>query len=711
MTDLTGNGSKDVIYADQGLDRVVVDYGAGNSTVLADQATGLLEPGAVKLADLNGDGIPDLIVANSGGNDVLIYPGLGNGQFGPAINGGNGYFVGTDPVGITVADLNGAACPTWWSPTRARTRCRSCSTSRRKGGAIAFSAGPRLNSGGCGPVSTVVGNFTGGAFPDLLVTNSGSNDVTLLPGVGQGFFNDQDPRTYSVGSDPVASFVGNFSGQTDLVTVNAGFRRRHGDLRIRGLECRVITISSGGVDPTTAFAFVADDGFEDLVVGNSGDGELALYEGGDDGLDLVSVDDEPNLPDPTALAFSALTGGVVEFYAATAGREEADLVSLSLSIELDPGRDGGVAVALLGATDGDGRRPGSPARLCVNSRRRGLSVLAISVLAATGGVARFVAAPGGDGADVDARGSGEESGAALPETEALGIVASLVAPGNSAGQGVFATARAGGSDLGPTDGADEPGATGQEVRAALAPWERFVLGLDEALEEQEREGAGGLMGPSEPGDRPAPSPREVMPPAAGGGSGLRSVPDRPPGTEWEDPAVSLPATPTGAIDAVNAGNQIPWQPLSDHDCAGRRDRRGDREANCRSVGRPPRRGPTPRSPARDGFRRPGARVRRRLPPGVPTGAPSGRDMAIRHRPRGGGSAGSPSPSCESPRGDRRATGRRPRHVGGRCHPVRSGPADAPPPAVVEGTHGTCAVPDRGRGRVDPVRCSRYGDRT
>ena len=39
---------------------------------------------------------------------MLIYPGLGNGQFGPAINGGHGYFVGTNPVGITVANLTGA---------------------------------------------------------------------------------------------------------------------------------------------------------------------------------------------------------------------------------------------------------------------------------------------------------------------------------------------------------------------------------------------------------------------------------------------------------------------------------------------------------------------------------------------------------------------------------------------------------------------------
>ena len=332
VADLTGNGSKDIIYADQGLDRVVVDYGAGNSSVLANQSTGLLDPGAVALADLNGDGIPDLIVANSGSNNVLIYPGLGNGQFGPAINGGNGYFVGTNPVGITVANLTGR---------HARPGGRRQGLQRgldpaqpiAQGGAISFSAGPRLNSGGSGPVSTVVGNFTGGAYPDMLVTNSQSNDVTLLPGVGQGFFNDQNPRVYSVGTDPGPTFVGNFNGQTDLVTVNAGSNDLTLISGFEGSSPTTSTISSGGVEPDTAFEFEAGSGFEDLVVGNAGDGALSLFEGGPEGLSLASVASEPNLPDPTALAFSALTGGQVQFYAATAGRESAELVALSLGIE------------------------------------------------------------------------------------------------------------------------------------------------------------------------------------------------------------------------------------------------------------------------------------------------------------------------------------------------------------------------------------------
>ncbi len=79
--------------------------------MLADRTTGLLLPGAPLLADLNGDGIPDLIVPNTGGNNVLVYPGLPGGGFGQALNDGNGFFTGTNPVSVVVADVNGDGRP------------------------------------------------------------------------------------------------------------------------------------------------------------------------------------------------------------------------------------------------------------------------------------------------------------------------------------------------------------------------------------------------------------------------------------------------------------------------------------------------------------------------------------------------------------------------------------------------------------------------
>src|SRR5262249_18392285 len=104
-----GSPTPDFIFASQGLDHVVVDHGQGQTQPIADRSSGLVAPGAVVLADLNSDGIPDMIVANSGSNNVLVYPGLGNGQFGPELNGGHGFFTGTNPVAMTVANLNPGA--------------------------------------------------------------------------------------------------------------------------------------------------------------------------------------------------------------------------------------------------------------------------------------------------------------------------------------------------------------------------------------------------------------------------------------------------------------------------------------------------------------------------------------------------------------------------------------------------------------------------
>src|SRR5262249_34370043 len=155
-----------------------------------DTTTGLDDPGAVALADLNVDGIQDIIVANSGSNNVLIYPGLVDGQFGPALNHGHGYFVGTNPVGITVADVNGDGRPDLVVADD-ESNTISILINDSQGAATSFVPGPRLNPGGIGPVSVRFGDFSGDGVPDLLVTNSQSDDVVLLRGIGNGFFNDQ----------------------------------------------------------------------------------------------------------------------------------------------------------------------------------------------------------------------------------------------------------------------------------------------------------------------------------------------------------------------------------------------------------------------------------------------------------------------------------------------------------------------------------------
>jgi hypothetical protein len=345
------------------------------------------------------------------------------------------------------------------------------------GGTISFSAGPRLNSGGSGPVSTVVNNFTGGAFPDLLVTNSQSNDVALLKGVGQGFFNDQNPPTLPVGTNPVTSFFGNFNGQPDLVTLNAG----SDDLTIisdfDGASQVTSTISSGGLDPETAFAFSTSSGLEDLVVGNTGDGVLALFAGNASGLTMLSSQTVPNLPNPTGLAFWSLTGGQVQFYAATEGQEAATLVALSLGVG---------AFSPISA-------PATP----TSSGIAQLVPLQESSLALVGTLLTVT---------IDA---------SAGETEALS--ASAVSLGQSLfGQRGLVWLGIDDDELDPTAPPVDP-AAGPANPSAPA-WQRYTLGTDEAIERFDREHPSLAPGRSDdaPGTNPGERQNEAGSAPAGG---------------------------------------------------------------------------------------------------------------------------------------------------------------------------------------------------
>jgi hypothetical protein len=530
VADLTGNGSKDIIYADQGLDRVVVDYGAGNSNVLANQSTGLLDPGAVALADLNGDGIPDLIVANSGSNNVLIYPGLGNGQFGPAVNDGHGYFVGTNPVGITVANLTGALPDLVIADEGSNDV--SVLVNQSQGQDISFAPAVRFQAG-LGPVATVVQNVPGG-YPNLLVSDSGSNKVTLLPGSSPADFDVPAETTFSVGADPGPLFLDNFNGQTDLLTVNAGSNDLTLISGFGGPDPVTSTISSGGVDPDAAFAFAGGSGFEDLVVGNAGDGELALFEGGPGGLSLTAATTEANLPDPTALAFSALTGGQVQFYAATAGRESAELVAFSLGIET-------------------GLSSSSDASFAASSVAQ-LVPLSASSLPLVATVLTFTITV-----------SGNDFNLGLAETEA----AFLSGTGATVGQGLLSQGRGGpGGDDGAPSDEPEAGVAGP-VPAVIAPWERFVIGLDKALEQFWRDNPDGVSGAPAPGTESdhVDSPPAADAPAQGRPTSLKSGSNPAPSAGVPDRTAN--PGPGADVEAIDAIIQSVW---GEERCSASRER-------------------------------------------------------------------------------------------------------------------------------------------
>jgi FG-GAP-like repeat len=473
VADLTGNGVPDFVFADQSLNRVSVVYGttsqeANSPAVIGNQTTGVLAPGAILLKDLNSDGIPDLIVANSGGNNVLVYPGLGDGQFGPPVGGTKGFPVGTDPTGLAVADLPDSSSPDH-KPVRALLVADTGSNDvsvllgQGSGSSWTMIPGARVHTD-AGPVALVVGDLLGGTQPDLAVANSGANNVQVFPGVGSGFFNDQPQAITAipVGQAPSSLFLGNFNGfGQGLATLNSG--SNNGTL-ITGLGLAnpvTQTFPTGGNSPTAGFAGeFTNDGFTDLVVGNNGDGQLALLIGGPGGLSLSQTFSSAAVPNPTALSFGGVSDGLLSFYVSTAGHEAA--TSLAFNLNGGPESEGGVTSVVVTPTEGSSAG--------VLSQATSGSVQQVSQLLSLSGTTLDLAATLLTVSVVEL----ESGGSTSPTGSSTG-------PGQGQGSS-HANGSSSGSGDEPSDEATQGDEAAQAIVERATAWERLVIGLERSWE-------------------------------------------------------------------------------------------------------------------------------------------------------------------------------------------------------------------------------------
>jgi hypothetical protein len=220
VPNLLGKGEAAVLVANQASNRVTVQApSAGGNQYAPVQTLGSsgsstqLAPGDVQWAFLEpGSTLPDAIVVSTGSNSVVVYHTLsiveGAPTFAPSPRT---YFVGTAPASVTVADINGDGIPDMLIANQGSNDVSVLFGSEDAQGRWVGIPGPRLKSGGDGPIAVSVTRINGSSLPDLVVFNGGSGTVTLLPAVGDGFFDDRDPRTlFNLGSSVLQppTFVG-----------------------------------------------------------------------------------------------------------------------------------------------------------------------------------------------------------------------------------------------------------------------------------------------------------------------------------------------------------------------------------------------------------------------------------------------------------------------------------------------------------------------
>ena len=191
--DLTGNGHKDLIEigSDQTI-AVLMNQGDGTFKSPTAYYVAGNTPEALAVADVNGDGKPDIIVLNNVDKTVSVLLGKGDGTFvaQTAVEAANqkgrpapSYAVGTNPLSLTVADLNGDG-----KPDIAVANANDATLSILFGNGDGTFKSQTTVPTGAGPSFVTVADMNNDGKPDLLVINSIDDDFGVLRGRGDGTF-------------------------------------------------------------------------------------------------------------------------------------------------------------------------------------------------------------------------------------------------------------------------------------------------------------------------------------------------------------------------------------------------------------------------------------------------------------------------------------------------------------------------------------------
>lgn len=194
-------------------------YGQITFSPLANYPTGQ-NPQSVVVGDLNNDGAPDAVVVNASSNavTVLIDKKDGTGSFNAPAN----YPVGTGPYSAVLADVNGDGK---LDIITANMTAGTVSVLLGNGdGTFQAATSVYVLPAGVGgtpsPMAITAGDVNGDGKVDLIVANSGTNNVSVLFGDGRGGFTPTS--TYAVGTSPDSVTLARLTSgpNLDIITAN-----------------------------------------------------------------------------------------------------------------------------------------------------------------------------------------------------------------------------------------------------------------------------------------------------------------------------------------------------------------------------------------------------------------------------------------------------------------------------------------------------------
>jgi len=294
VADVTGDGQPDIVTA---------NYSGNNATVIARNGAGTgwdaptsagatgTTPRSVAVGDVTGDGRLDIVTANSASNDVTVIArnSAGTGWDSPAIAG----TTGSNPRGLAISDVTGDGRP---DIVTANFLGGNLSVIARNGAGTGWDASAIAGSTGSGPSSLVARDVTGDGRPDLVTSNTGADNVTVLPRNGTGTGWSSTVVVGPVASIPLALAVTDVTGdgRPDIITASGtgntvSILPRNNTGTAWNASA---VVGSTGTNPfALAVRDVNGDGHPDLVTANNGGGNVSVLTANFDGTAPVTTDD------------------------------------------------------------------------------------------------------------------------------------------------------------------------------------------------------------------------------------------------------------------------------------------------------------------------------------------------------------------------------------------------------------------------------------
>ena len=234
IADLNGDGMLDITGNDDATGQQKVFLATSRTAFAASvpytTPDGIYDACATRLGDLNGDGKPEIVNSNCTDDTITIY-----------VNDGSGGFA--QGVYYNVSSLAAS-------------------------GAVLV---PHTN-----PVAASIGDVNGDGFPDIVVTNNYSGDVTVLLGNGDGTVGTASVG-YAVGGSPVRPAIVadlNGDGLADVAVpddfYSFVYMKGYGDGTFQAAVDTYAPASDGGSPHgfDIATGDLNGDGFADVVIGN-----------------------------------------------------------------------------------------------------------------------------------------------------------------------------------------------------------------------------------------------------------------------------------------------------------------------------------------------------------------------------------------------------------------------------------------------------------